>query len=124
MKRSLINVLIIGLLLTLASFTGETPNVPDNSGDTPSTDTPSTPEDNLIYGDSTTHPYLAINEDGSIYCIDKTVTEAEIPHYFNNIKVTEVGFEAFKECTSLTKVIIPNSVTSIEKWAFLRCSSL
>lgn len=71
MKRSLIYVLIIGLLLTLASCTGETPNVPDNSGNAPTTP---------VYGNSTTHPYLAINEDGSIYCIDKTVTEVEIPN--------------------------------------------
>ena len=32
--------------------------------------------------------------------------------------------EAFSECNSLKSVIIPNSVTIIEDWAFLGCDSL
>ena len=95
----------------------------------------SVPEYEPVYGDSTTHPYLAITEEGAIYCIDNTITEANIPDYFNGVKVTalagitEDGVEfieqpAFWECSSLTSVTIPDSVTSIGDFAFFYCESL
>ena len=39
-------------------------------------------------------------------------------------KVKTIGTYAFKDCTSLTSVVIPNSVTSINESAFEDCSSL
>ena len=38
--------------------------------------------------------------------------------------VTAIGNNAFRECTGLTDIDIPNSVTSIGYYAFLRCSKL
>jgi hypothetical protein len=38
--------------------------------------------------------------------------------------VTEIGYEAFYYCTSLESVTIPNSVTIIGDWAFESCTSL
>ena len=38
--------------------------------------------------------------------------------------VTSIGGSAFRECSSLTSVTIPNSVTSIGDYAFYDCSSL
>jgi hypothetical protein len=38
--------------------------------------------------------------------------------------VTSIGYQAFYGCDSLTKVIIPASVTSIEEEAFSYCDKL
>ena len=41
-----------------------------------------------------------------------------------NDSLTVIGFGAFRGCTSLTSITIPNSVTSIGDEAFYACSSL
>ena len=38
--------------------------------------------------------------------------------------VTSIGSNAFKECTLLSSITIPQSVTSIGEWAFALCTSL
>ena len=61
-----------------------------------------------------------------VYCIGKDafrdcsgLTSVTIPN-----SVTSIGDKAFSDCTGLTSVTIPNSVTSIGEWAFAGCSSL
>ena len=42
----------------------------------------------------------------------------------NNFSVVGIGSYAFDECSSLTSITIPNSVTSIDYGAFMYCTSL
>ena len=54
--------------------------------------------------------------------------EIEIPETVNyegkTYSVTGIGYNAFKNCSGLTSVTIPNSVKSIEEGAFSDCSGL
>ena len=45
-------------------------------------------------------------------------------NFAENSQCTEIGNYAFSECTGLTSITIPASVTSIGEWAFYRCSNL
>ncbi len=48
-----------------------------------------------------------------------SLTSITIPN-----SVTSIGYRAFDDCSSLTSITIPNSVTSIEDGAFWGCSSI
>ncbi|MDE6533049.1 MAG: leucine-rich repeat domain-containing protein [Muribaculaceae bacterium] len=49
------------------------------------------------------------------------VIPAEVTYNNRNLKVTEIGSEAFRGCKSLTSVTIPDSVTVIGYNAFYYC---
>ena len=38
--------------------------------------------------------------------------------------MASIGHHAFQDCTSLTSIVIPNSITSIGRGAFAHCSSV
>ena len=42
----------------------------------------------------------------------------------NKMPVTSIGAYAFRECTGLTSIHLPNSIKTIGDWAFARCHSL
>ena len=56
---------------------------------------------------------------------DKSATKFMISEYVTiknkKYKVTTIGNLAFKKCTNLTSITIPNSVTTIGACAFLYC---
>ena len=47
-----------------------------------------------------------------------------VPEELGGYKVTVIGFEAFYQCNSITRIVIPNTVTLIEQNAFLQCNQL
>ena len=53
-----------------------------------------------------------------------TKKEVRIPPNIQNNPVTGIGEEAFVGNKNITKVTIPNSVTSIEPYVFYECSNL
>ncbi|MBD5132311.1 MAG: leucine-rich repeat domain-containing protein [Clostridiales bacterium] len=83
------------------------------------------------YGDCDWSVYLykyTLNSDNASYSvvagkrlIDKSVN---IPSEYNNLPVTAIGDYAFSDFSSLTSIVIPNSITSIGNYAFMGCSSL
>ncbi len=55
---------------------------------------------------------------------DVTDTEIAIPSEFEGIAVTGISAEAFKDCTTLTSVTIPESITFIGENAFAGCDNI
>ena len=55
---------------------------------------------------------------------DRTQTDIVIPEEIDGYKVTKIYDNAFSDCTSLTSITIPDSVTTIGNYAFYNCDSL
>ena len=70
----------------------------------------------------------SLNNDGKSFSVvgigTCTDTEIIIPSRYEGLPVTEIGYDAFWRCNSVTSIEIPNSVTSIGDWAFASCTSL
>ena len=54
----------------------------------------------------------------------KNITTLFIPETLNGTAITIIGVSAFNDCTSLTSITLPNSLTTIKDGAFLNCTSL
>jgi len=67
---------------------------------------------------------FTIDAKGVITEYTGTAAEVIIPETIDGIKVTMIGHQAFRECSSLEKVMIPDGVTAIGNFAFHSCSSL
>ena len=57
-------------------------------------------------------------------CAKNASGDLAIPATIEGKPVTSIGYLAFRSCTRLTNITIPESVTQIEALAFSRCDSL
>ena len=79
---------------------------------------------------------FAANEKDFIYMFVNNNTELEIAGYngnslevvipcvINDMKVTSIGNNAFKGCTNITGITIPDSINKIGNYAFEDCKNL
>lgn len=69
-----------------------------------------------------------LSGDGKSYSVGAdggfTVKQVEIPTTYENLPVTAIAESAFKDCTQIQSVVIPQGVTSIGKQAFYGCTGL
>ena len=69
-----------------------------------------------------------MNSDGNSYKLvkigDCTDTIINIPSTYNGLPVTSIEYYAFRGCSSITSIVIPNSVTTIGIRAFESCYKL
>ncbi|MBR7101558.1 MAG: leucine-rich repeat domain-containing protein, partial [Clostridia bacterium] len=69
-----------------------------------------------------------ISDDGTFYSVigigNIKDTKAVIPSTYNNLPVTRIEDNAFKNCTTVTEFVITDSVTYIGKSAFESCINL
>ncbi|MDB4801764.1 leucine-rich repeat domain-containing protein [Akkermansiaceae bacterium] len=69
--------------------------------------------------------WITNNEEVTITGCDTAATgELVIPDTIEGNPVTSIGASAFRDCTSLTRITIPDGVTSIENGTFRGCTSL
>ena len=70
---------------------------------------------------------FTLSDDGTYYSVTDytgSAKEVSIPSIHQGLPVTFIGYRAFYYCTSLTSIIIYDSVTSIGDSAFYYCTSL
>ena len=68
--------------------------------------------------------FALLNDEYSVTGYTGSDVDVVVPSVYNNKPVTSIGNEAFKNCSSLTSITIPDSITSIGDYAFSGCSSL
>lgn len=79
---------------------------------------PLTPTDESVF---------VINKSGVITDINATgkmLSTIVIPEKINDIEVKEIGQNAFKLCTNLVKIVLPEGLKTIRPYAFEKCTSL
>lgn len=64
------------------------------------------------------------NTEYKVAAMERKLTEAVIPAYYNGLPVTEVADNAFMSCALLEKVEIPETVKRVGNNAFYNCRSL
>lgn len=123
MKKFLALLLATLMIATLVACSGNKDDVTDSE----ELETVAS-GNNFVNNDIGTFTY-DVGSDGHYEITGYTMTtatahEITIPEKINDIDVTSIGAEAFKACTTITAVTIPNTVENIGDLAFYGCNSI
>ena len=81
----------------------------------------------LLLADDFIHSY-EISDDGQSVIIDRVswriTGEVIIPEEIEGKKVRTIASGCFADCSGVTKIILPDTITSIEGKAFFRCGRI
>lgn len=65
------------------------------------------------------------NASYNVKAVDKSISGCVvIPDYYKGLPVTSIEYQAFQDCSGITKIVLPESVTNIDTCAFSGCTSL
>ncbi len=112
-KRKMFTIFSLGLLFMLSGCFGSSSGGSSNSGSSDKTDTSANSNENFIFdGDSVKAKDTSISGD------------LVIPSEFNGQKITTIPKDAFKGCSQITSIVVPDSVLTINDGAFSGCTRL
>ena len=81
---------------------------------------------NLSFVDNGRCSYIKTNDNRVLEfaIMDKTISSFDFDDELPGLKIVSFAKEAFRECSSLTSIVIPNDISQIDNYAFDGCSSL
>lgn len=75
-------------------------------------------EARFLYEVNSSGNYTAVGLESDIFSV------VNIPRSYNGTLVNRLGYDLFKNCTTLISLVIPDTITDIGGVAFFRCTSL